>query len=305
MIKIEQTVYDVVVVGGGPAGLSATLYASRMELKTLLLSKEMPGGQLWNTETIDNYLGFGSVSASDLATSMYKHATAFGAELKIGDDGEVIKIKMPFRHENGTHYFKVVTSNNLDGYNAKSLIVATGTSHHKLFNGDEDGVSGISYCAVCDAPFYKGTDVAVVGGGDSALEATLLLSDIAERVFLIHRRDEFRGNPNTLSKVEEKENVIIIKDSIVKSFTKVGDSLDKIQVESVNGNSKFELEVSGLFPNIGGYKNDDVIKDCVFEYYDGLFFAGDITSNDNQQVAIAVGDGANMALNAYKYLAQS
>ena len=317
-------VYDVAVIGAGPGGMSATLYASRMGLNTIMIDNGVPGGQLWNTNEIDNYLGVDGGTADELANRMYRHSMKFGAKYQ---NDKVISVIQ----DNG-----VYTIIGDEGeYKALSLIVATGTSHNKLLPEKEEGIVGISYCTVCDAPFYEDVDVAVVGGGDSAVESAILLADVANQVYLIVRRDEFRANPQTVELAKSLDNVkILLNTKVLDIEADASDTIEYIRVVTTYGGEntvEYSLPVDGLFPNIGATPNTqflkrlpnynmmgnlqgqiDVDKDnkLSFRHYttdpyyvhDGLFFVGDITSNLNQQVAIAVGDGANSALNAYKYV---
>ena len=294
--------YDIIIIGAGPAGLSAGIYASRLGAKTLILEKLNPGGQITLSSEIENYPGVCEVkSGLELMMCWPEQAKKFGAEIK---SEEVKKLKM----ENGE--WRVETSNN--EYTAKAIIVATGATPKKAgFEGEiEYTGKGVSYCAVCDGFFYKDKIVAVIGGGDTALEEALYLSKIAKKVYLIHRRDKFRAAPITQKKVLNTPNIEIIYNENVKKV--YGNQF----VEGIILSSNKEIKVDGVFVFVGMKVNNELVKDLakLNEWGEvkvnlnmqtslkGLYAAGDIRENAVKQVVAAAGDGAVAAINALKYI---
>ncbi|GAB6045362.1 thioredoxin-disulfide reductase [Caminibacter profundus] len=294
--------YDIVIIGGGPAGLSAGIYSSRLGAKTLIIEKLTPGGQITSSSEIENYPGICEIkSGFELMECWPKQAKKFGCEI-VSEEAKELRI------ENGE--FRIVTSNN--EYKAKAVIVATGSTPKRAgIEGEEEFTGrGVSYCAVCDGFFYKDKTVAVIGGGDTALEEALYLSKIAKKVYLIHRRDKFRAAPLTQKKVFETKNIEIIFNTTVKKV------LGKEFVEGIILNSNKKLDVDGIFVFVGMKVNNELVKDLVKlkkngevkvdlkmqTSLDGLFAAGDIRENSVKQVVAAAGDGTVAAINAIKYI---
>ena len=243
--------YDVIIIGGGPAGLSAALYTSRANLKVLVIEKNVIASQLYETEHIDNYLGSVSINASELADKMREDGAKFGAELKEFEN--VTKISK----EN--NLYKVETTETYDEsvqntYYARAILLATGTEHNHLILEKHDELlgMGISYCATCDGAFYAGKNTAVIGGGDSAMESALLLSEFANKVYVLVR-DKIRAKSHLLKMVEETENIEIIYNEVVELISKDSSlSAVKLKDDTI-------LEVSGLFPAIGASPNTNYI----------------------------------------------
>jgi len=294
--------YDIIIIGAGPAGLSSGIYASRLGKKTLILEKLNLGGQITISSEIENYPGICEVkSGLEFMACWPKQAEKFGCEIK---SEEAQKITM----ENGK--WKIKTSTN--EYTSKAVIVATGATPKKAgFEGEiEYTGKGVSYCAVCDGFFYRGKDVAVIGGGDTALEEALYLSKIVNKVYLIHRRDTFRAAPITQKKVFNTPNIEIIYNETVKKV------IGKEFVEGIMLSSNKELKVDGVFVFVGMKVNNELVKDLVElnewgevkvdlnmkTTKDGLYAAGDIRENSIKQVIAAAGDGAIAAINACKYI---
>jgi len=300
--------YDVIIVGGGPAGLSAGIYSSRLGKKTLILEKLTPGGQITLSSEIENYPGVCEVkSGLELMSCWPEQAKKFGCEIK---SEEVIEIK---HIENDKFRFLVKTHKN--EYKAKALIVATGSTPKKAgFEGEiEYTGKGVSYCAVCDGFFYKDKIVAVIGGGDTALEEALYLSQIAKKVYLIHRRDKFKAAPITQKRVFENKKIEIIFNTNVKKV------YGKEFVEGIillQKDKEIDLKVDGVFVFVGMKVNNELIKDLVKlnEWGEvkvnlkmetslkGLYAAGDIREDSVKQVVAAAGDGAVAAINAVKLI---
>lgn len=296
--------YDIIIVGAGPAGLTAAIYARRASKKVLVLEAKNYGGQIINTLDIENYPVERHISGFDFATKLYNQAKDLGAEIVFE---KVIEIKDNKEKE-------VITTKNK--YTSKTIILATGSENRKLGLDNEDELigKGISYCATCDGAFYKNKDVAVVGGGNTALEDALYLSDIANKVYLIHRRDEFRGVESTLNLLKEKKNVEFIYNS---NITKIisEDRLKSIEVTNKDGNIK-EINISGLFIAIGRIPENQnfekIIKMDKAGYIiagencntniPGIFVAGDNRTKEVRQLVTATSDGAVSATEAIKYI---
>lgn len=303
--------YDLIIVGAGPAGLTAAIYAARAELKFIVLEKEiMSGGQIINTYEVDNYPGLYHMGGFDLAMKFREHADALGASFVTG---EVEKI------EETSSGKKVICKDGTE-YETKTVILSGGAKHRKLEVPGEDALagSGVSYCATCDGAFFRGKEVAVVGGGDVAVEDALFLARLCKKVYVIHRRDSFRAAKTLVSRLVSTENVEIIYDSVVKEIQ------GKFKVESlVLTNKKTEEErtvaLDGVFIAVGmlpetkayeglveldgaGYiKADETgITSCP-----GIFAAGDIRTKELRQVVTAASDGANAVQSVERYLAET
>lgn len=306
--------YDVVIVGGGPAGLSAALYTSRMNLKSLLIEKNIIASQLYETETIDNYLGAFSEKSTDLAAKMEEDAQKYGAQLMTFK--EVTSIKKDI---NGNYLIKIKDSygDETEEIYSKSILLATGTTHTHLLvdNHDKYLANGISYCATCDGAFFVDEKVAVVGGGDSALEAALLLAEYATSVKVLVR-SKLRAKPHLINLASKNPKIEFIYGEVKKL---IGES----SLEKIILNDERELDVKGLFVNIGARPNysyidkDELTNVAIIDDYllpkiktdsfttqvgDGLFVAGDLKNNKYRQVSIAVGEGTYAALEIYDYL---
>ncbi|TSC94825.1 MAG: glucose-inhibited division protein A [Candidatus Berkelbacteria bacterium Athens1014_28] len=295
--------YDVIIIGGGPAGISAAIYTSRRLLKTLVITKEV-GGQVVKTPDIENYPGFDLISGPDLAGKFIEQAKKFGTEI-VHD--EVIHLEKKAD--------KFVISGQKEKYFGKSLILAFGKVPRKLnIPGEKEFKGrGVSYCATCDAPFFKGKIVVVNGGGNSAFDATLLLSKIAKKVYLIHRRDEFRAEEILIDKVKKAKNVEIITGATISEIK--GDQIIKSIIYQKGGKDN-EVEVDGVFVEVGYIVEDGLIKDFVemdeknqikvakdhSTSREGVFAAGDLTNSYYKQIVISAGEGAIAALSAAKYL---
>ena len=299
--------YDIVIIGAGPAGLSAGIYASRLGKKTLILEKFAPGGQITISSEIENYPGICEVkSGLEFMSCWSEQARKFGCELK----SEEVKEIVPSYNSQIPSW--QINTHNKNVYISKVVIIATGSTPKKAgFEGENEFMGkGVSYCAVCDGPFYKGKDVAVIGGGDTALEEALYLSKIANKVYLIHRRNKFRAAPITQKKVFNTKNIeIIYNDTVKKVF---GNPF----VEGIELNSDKSIKVDGVFVFVGMKVNNELVKDLVElnewgevkvdlnmkTSKEGLFAAGDIRENSIKQVIAAAGDGAVAAINACKWI---
>ncbi len=295
-------VYDVIIVGAGPAGLASALYLRRASKKVLILEAKSYGGQIVNASVVENYPGIVSISGFDFATNLYNQVIKLGAHIKYET---VIRVEADKT---------VITSSNR--YKAKAVILATGVTNRKLALKNEEKFvgKGISYCAVCDGYFYKNKVVAVNGGGNTALGDALYLSNIAKKVYLIHRRDEFRGDDKYLKELKDKENIEFILNANIISLDG-HEKLEKITIENKDKQTQ-ELKVDGLFIAIGQepkntiFKNivdlDDrgyiLSKDDVYTKTDGIYVAGDAREKKLRQLTTAVSDGSIASMVAIKYL---
>ena len=300
---------DVVIVGSGPAGLSAAVYARRAKLETLVIEKAgYSGGQIVNTSDVDNYLGLQGIDGFEMAMKFRNHAEYFGAEFL---DDEVVNV---IEKDNIFEIFlkseKVLMS--------KTVIIATGAKYRKLEVPGEVEYTGrgVSYCATCDGAFNRGKVVAVVGGGDVALEDALYLSNIAEKVYLIHRRDELRGAKNLQEKVFETENIDFLPNTVIESINGADGKVSSVEITNVKTNEKSVLGINGIFIAVGMEPISGFVKDLVevdnYGYIvageegitskEGIFAAGDVRTKNLRQVITAVSDGANAVASVEKYL---
>lgn len=296
--------YDVIIIGAGPAGLTAAIYAERASKEVLIFEALNYGGQIINAADVDNYPGEESINGYDLATKMYNQAIKMGAEIKFE---KVVKV------EDGETK-KVITEKG--EYEAKTIIIATGNDTRKLGLENESELigKGVSYCATCDGTFYKDKIVAIVGGGNTALEDALYLSDIAKKVYLIHRRDSFRGDDLSVKKLSKKDNVEFIYNSNVTNLI-YDDVLKGIEVTNNDGNKK-EILVDGLFIAVGRIPENEHLRnmidmtesgyilaseDCKTNI-PGIFVAGDAREKTLRQLVTATSDGAVAAIEAIKYI---
>lgn len=284
--------YDIIIIGAGPSGMSAALYALRANKKVLLLEKKCYGGQIINASNIENYPALPNVSGYDFATNLYNQIKSLGVILKYEEVLEVTDKK------------EVITRK--DTYKGKNIIIATGLKKRKLNLENEDKLlgSGISYCATCDGNFYKNKNVAVVGGGNTALEDALYLSNIASKVYLIHRRDNFRGEKKLISEVKEKNNIeLILSSNITKIIGE--DNLNSIEITD-NRNNISKLEIDGLFIAIGNIPDNNRFKNIIDldengyiiananlkTKTDNIYVAGDTRVKTLRQLVTATSDGA-------------
>lgn len=298
---------DVIIIGAGPAGLTAAIYAQRAGKSVMLLEAKIYGGQIVNTPDIENYPGIKHISGFEYAQELYEQAMSFGAEFKM---------EAALRIEDKGNY-KIVKTANGD-YEAKAVILATGAKNRPLgIEREADMVGkGVSYCATCDGMFYRGKRVAVNGGGNTAIEDAEFLSNVAEKVYVIHRRDEFRADAKDVERLKAKENVEFVLNSTVKSL--VGeDKLTAIEVENKETGDVTTIEIDGLFIAIGQMPDNKAFADvaeldpkgyiqagesCKTET-PGVFTAGDCRTKEVRQLTTAAADGAVAALAAAQYIA--
>jgi thioredoxin reductase (NADPH) len=308
--------YDCIIIGAGPAGLAAGLYTARDRLKTLLLEKFYPGGQISATDRIENYPGFERISGTDLIDKMLKQAQSFGAEVKTG--AEVTGLA---RLQDG----KIEISCGDERFNARSVILSPGSAYRKLgIPGEQEFRSagtGVSYCGTCDAPFFKGKQVVSIGGGNSALEESLHIAKYAAKITLIHRRDEFRATKvlqeELLAKAGESNSNLIIKYSTVATAIEGKGKVQSVRLKNVKTGAEENYPCDGVFIFVGMEPNTGFLKgfvgltdagyiecDCAFlrSTVPGVFVAGDCRVGAAMQLATAVGDGVNAAMALRQYL---
>ncbi len=295
--------YDIIIIGSGPAGLSSAVYASRAQLSAVVAEKDFMGsGQIATSEQVDNYLGLPKISGYELGEKFRSHAEEFGTEFFEGEAEKITKTG-----ENFSVSFK--DGQTLEG---RCVIYTAGTSYRRLdVSGGE--LLGVSYCAVCDGMFYKDKEVAVVGGGDTALGDALYLSKIAKKVYLIHRRGEFRANKSLQDKVESAENIQLVLNA--KPTEILGEKRVEGLVYEQDGEIK-QLALSGVFVAIGSIPNTAVLEGvCKLDANgyvvagedgitsaEGIFVAGDVRTKKLRQVVTAVADGASALISAEEYL---
>ena len=292
--------YDIIIVGAGPAGLTAALYALRANKKVLVIEAMTYGGQIINARKIENYPGIQTISGFDFANNLYNQVNALGMEYK---NETVIRI-----NEDKS----VITNKNT--YTGKSIIIASGASHKRLKIDNEEELTGkgISYCATCDGNFFRNKVVAIVGGGNNALDDALYLSDIAEKVYLIHRRDEFKGDEKYINELKEKNNVQFIFNSNIIKINGT-DKLESIEIKDNQGQETL-INLNGLFIAVGQEPKNSIFsniinldksgfietKDGVHTNIDGIYVAGDARVKELRQLTTAVSDGAIAATIAIK-----
>ncbi|MBC1211337.1 thioredoxin-disulfide reductase [Listeria booriae] len=303
----EEKIYDVIIIGAGPAGMTAALYTSRADLDTLMIERGVPGGQMVNTADIENYPGFDSILGPDLSEKMFSGAKQFGAEYAYGDIKSV---------ENGEEYKTVVAGSKT--YKARSIIIATGAEHRKLGVEGEDPYSGrgVSYCAVCDGAFFKNRELIVVGGGDSAVEEGAYLTRYASKVTIIHRRDKLRAQQILQDRAFKNEKIEFVWNSTVEEI--LGDDMKVTGarlVSTIDGSTS-EINADGAFIYVGLVPLSAAFKDLGIldaEGYvitneemettiPGIFAAGDVRVKSLRQVVTATGDGGLAGQNAQKFV---
>jgi thioredoxin reductase (NADPH) len=301
--------FDVVIVGGGPGGLSASVYTARTNLKTLVIEKGLPGGQLQNTAEIENYAGFTSIMGPELAQKMEEHSKHFGVEFMRGTVTEI---------KDGE--YKTVVLDGGEEIQAKAVVVSTGGRPRYLeTKGEkENWGKGVSYCATCDGFFYRGRDIVVIGGGDSAFEEGHYLTKFGKKVTLVHRHDNFRAQPILQDRFNAEENTEVITYKTVKEIVSDDASVQKVVLEDVKTGELSEVKADGVFVFVGFIPNNSVFPEgtkfdeggaAVTDFkcetnIEGIFAVGDIRSQLTRQVATAVGDGATAGVAVGQYISE-
>ena len=295
--------YDAIVIGAGPAGLTAAIYLKRANKNVLVLEKNTYGGEIVNANKIENYPACPNISGFSFANNLYKQTKELGAIIKFE---EVLEIK-------NSKIKEVVTNKNK--YQSLAIIIATGCSNRKLGFEDKYIGRGVSFCATCDGNFFKDKVVAVVGGGNTAIDDALYLADIARKVYVIHRRDEFRADKKIIDLLKKKNNIkYVLNSNVIKINGQ--DKIESIEVDDGSKTKKFNID--GLFIAIGQVPNTDIFKDIIklddSKYIKGtsnchtnktgIFVAGDVRNKKIRQLVTATSDGAIAAIEAIKYLSE-
>ncbi|CAM3735800.1 NAD(P)/FAD-dependent oxidoreductase [Erysipelothrix urinaevulpis] len=300
--------YDVIIIGAGPAGLTAAVYAGRAGMKTAMLESEAPGGKMIKTDLICNYPGINEITGVDLSMKMFEHANANGTQYLYGN---VVGIE-----DQGD--FKLVKTADGNEYKAYVVIVATGTNERTLgFPEDEQLLGkGLSYCAVCDGAFYRQKDVIVIGGGNSALEEAVFLTQFVDKVKLVIRRDVFRGDEIAQRQVLNNPKIEVIRKHLPVGYLVEDDHIAGIEFENVETKERVNITADGVFPYIGAIPATEFLQDLKVlndEGYiianeeletsvPGIYGAGDVVEKGLRQIVTAAGDGAIAAQNAFQYI---
>lgn len=299
--------YDVIIIGSGPAGLNAALYAKRAGLSVLIIEKSpVSGGQVLTTYDVDNYLGMPNMNGYDLGMKFREHVDKMGIEFL---EGEVTAIK------DVSSYKKIKVDDKV--FESRTIIYAAGANHSHLGVPGEEELSGmgVSYCATCDGAFFRGLEVAVVGGGDVAVEDAIYLAAFCKKVYLIHRRDSLRAAQSLQDQLMSLENVEILWNHVVEEICG-SDGVDKLLIKEVITGEKKELPVQGIFIAVGIHPNTELMEgivemdaggyirageDCITNV-EGIYVAGDARTKMLRQIITAVADGANAATSAWNYI---
>ncbi|NHM32366.1 thioredoxin-disulfide reductase [Neobacillus terrae] len=302
----EEKIYDVIIAGAGPAGMTAAVYTSRANLSTLMIERGVPGGQMANTEDVENYPGYESILGPELSTKMFEHAKKFGAEYAYGDIKEII--------DNGDYKTVVAGSKQ---YKAYSVIISAGAEYKKIgVPGEKElGGRGVSYCAVCDGAFFKGKELVVVGGGDSAVEEGVYLTRFASKVTIVHRRSELRAQKILQDRAFANEKIDFIWNHTVKEIDGEG-KVGSVTLVSTENGEETEFKADGIFIYIGmiplskpfeslGITNENgyIETNALMETkVPGIFAAGDIREKTLRQIVTATGDGSIAAQSAQHFV---
>lgn len=303
----EEKIYDVVIAGAGPAGMTAAVYTSRADLSTLMIERGVPGGQMANTEEVENYPGFDSILGPDLSTKMFDHAKKFGAEYAYGDIKEII---------DGEEYKTIVIGTK--EYKARAVIISTGAEYKKLgAPGEKElGGRGVSYCAVCDGAFFRGKELFVIGGGDAAVEEGVYLTRFASKVTIVHRRDELRAQKILQQRAFDNEKIDFVWSHTVKQINEKDGKVGSITLVSTQSGEEQELPADGVFIYVGmvplskpfenlGITNENgyiITNDQMETKVAGIYAAGDIREKTLRQIVTATGDGSIAAQAAQHYV---
>ncbi|MET3576712.1 thioredoxin-disulfide reductase [Bhargavaea ullalensis] len=303
----EEKIFDVIIIGAGPAGMTAAVYTSRADMDTLMLERGIPGGQMANTEEIENYPGFDSILGPDLSNKMFEHAKKFGAEYAYGDVQEI---------RDGEEYKTIIAGGK--EYKTRAIIITTGAEYKKMgIPGETElGGRGVSYCAVCDGAFFRGKELVVVGGGDSAVEEGAYLTRFADKVTIVHRRDELRAQKILQERAFSNPKIDFVWNHTLKSINDKDGKVGSVTMVSTKDGSEQEFKTDGVFIYIGmlpltaPFKSLGITDENGYITTDtemhtnipGIFAAGDVRAKTLRQVVTATGDGSIAAETAQKYV---
>jgi thioredoxin reductase (NADPH) len=303
----EQKIYDVVIIGAGPAGMTAAVYTSRANLSTLMIERGIPGGQMANTEEVENYPGFETILGPDLSTKMFEHAKKFGAEYAYGDVTSIV---------DGKEYKTIVAGQK--EYKTRTIIIATGAEYKKMgVPGESElGGRGVSYCAVCDGAFFRNKNLIVVGGGDSAVEEGIYLTRFADKVTIVHRRDKLRAQKIIQDRAFANEKIDFIWNNTVKEINEKDGKVGSVTLTNTVDGTESTVDANGVFIYIGmnpltkpfealgitnevGYiPTNEKMETAV----PGIYAAGDVREKTLRQIVTATGDGSIAAQAAQAYI---
>lgn len=303
----DERMFDVIIAGAGPAGMTAALYASRANLETLMIERGIPGGQMANTEDVENFPGFEHILGPDLSNKMFGHAKKFGAEYAYGDIKEVV--------DHGD--YKLVKAGKHE-YKTRALIITTGAQYKKIgISGEEElGGRGVSYCAVCDGAFFKEKDLVVIGGGNSAVEEGIYLTRFAKNVTIVHRRDELRAQKIIQDRAFDNDKIDFIWDTVVNTINGPDGKVSSVTLENRNTKETRKFDADGVFiyigmiPLSGSFKSLGITNgegyiptnENMETEVPGVFAAGDIREKELRQIVTATGDGSIAAQAAQGYI---
>ncbi|AOM81972.1 thioredoxin-disulfide reductase [Salisediminibacterium beveridgei] len=303
----EDKIYDVVIIGAGPAGMTAAVYTSRANLDTVMIERGMPGGQMANTEDVENYPGYDSILGPDLSQKMFEHSRKFGAEYQYGDVKEVI---------DGKEYKTIVTGSG--EIKTRAIIITTGAKYKHLNVPGEQELSGkgVSYCAVCDGAFFKEKEIVVVGGGDSAVEEAVYLTRFASKVTIVHRRDALRAQKILQDRAFDNDKIEFEWNHVVKEINEENGKVGSVTLENTKDGSTKEFKTDGVFIYIGmlpinepflnlGITNEEGYIETNGDMetkIPGIYAAGDIRDKHLRQIVTATGDGSIAGQNSQHYV---
>lgn len=302
-----EKIYDLIIIGAGPAGMTAAVYASRANLSTLMLERGIPGGQMANTEEVENYPGFDSILGPELSSKMFEHAKKFGAEYAYGDVSTVI---------DGKEY-KTIKAGSKE-YKTRAIIITTGAEYKKMgIPGESElGGRGVSYCAVCDGAFFRNKNLIVIGGGDSAVEEGIYLTRFAEKVTIVHRRDKLRAQKIIQDRAFANEKIDFMWNSTVEEVNDKDGKVGSVAVKSTVDGSMSEVQADGVFIYIGmnpltaPFKDLGILNEAGYiptndkmeTSVPGIYAAGDVRDKTLRQIVTATGDGSIAAQAVQEYI---
>lgn len=303
----QDKIYDVIIAGAGPAGMTAAVYAARSNMDTLMIERGVPGGQIANTEAVENYPGFESILGPDLANKMFNHAKKFGTQYAYGNIKEIRDGKD----------FKTVDCGS-KSYKGRTVIITTGAEYRKLGVPGEKELAGrgVSYCAVCDGAFFKGKNLAVIGGGDSAVEEGTYLTRFAAKVTIIHRRDQLRAQKILQNRAFNNEKVDFIWDTVCTEINGKDGKVASLTLKNKKTGEVTDFPVDGVFIYVGMHPLTEVVEklgitdehgyistnDQMETRIPGIYAAGDVRQKNLRQIVTATGDGSIAADNAQKFV---